>query len=277
MRHPYLGSFDSAQPMILGHRGSAGTAPENTLLSFERCLTQGAHAIESDIQVTSDGVPVLLHDADVARVTDGSGPVEAMTLAQLQTLDAGHHFTLDDRGKTAPYDDTAFRGQQHRVPSVEAAFAALPDARFNLEIKTAANDTVARVVELVAKYERADRTLLVAADETIMQALRATLRERSVETATSASIPEVAAVVNSAIAGAPPPAEVQALQIPTHFGDQPLVTRELIEHAHRYDIAIHVWTINEPDAMNELLDLGVDGLVTDFPGVAARVVADRSA
>ena len=276
MRHPYFGSFDATRPMILGHRGAAGGAPENTLLSFERCLEQGADAIESDVQVTRDGIPVLLHDADVGRVTEASGGVDTMALVELEALDAGHHFSIDDRGRAEPDNDAAFRGQGARVPTVEAAFAAFPDARFNLEIKTAANDTVARVVELVAKLDRADRTLLTAGNNALMRSLRAALADRGVDAATSASVSDVVAVVQSAVEGRPPPAEIQALQIPTHFGDRVLVSAELIEHAHRHDIRIHVWTINEPEEMERLLDLGVDGLVTDFPGRAARLVARRS-
>lgn len=275
MGHPYFSSFDAGHPMVLGHRGAAGCAPENTLLSFERCITQGADAVESDVQVTADGVPVLLHDADVRRVCDGTGPVAALSREALARLDAGYHFGIDDRGRTEPDDATAFRGRGLRVPSVEEAFAAFPAARFNLEIKTAQNDAVAAVVALVARFERAERTLLTAGDDAIMRALREELTRQRVGAATSASVSDVVAVVRSAVEGKPPPPEIQALQIPTAFGDRDLVTPALLEHAHRHGIAVHVWTINETTEMERLLDLGVDGLVTDFPERAVRVRAAR--
>ena len=81
MTHPY---FDVPRPTIIGHRGAAGVAPENTLASFARALADGAHILETDIQATADGVPILLHDADVARTTNGSGPSSGLSLAALR-------------------------------------------------------------------------------------------------------------------------------------------------------------------------------------------------
>jgi glycerophosphoryl diester phosphodiesterase len=280
MLHPYFAGFGSRRderPMILGHRGAAGCAPENTLLSFECCLEQGGDAIESDVQVTRDGTPVLLHDADVGRVSGVAAIVESLPLAELERIDAGHHFTIDERGRTEPDDDEAFRDQGHQVPTVEAAFETFPDARFNLEIKTGRGDAVAKVVELVARFDRADRTLLTAGDDEIMKVLREELTKRGVPAATSASISDVVAVVRSAVDDTPPPPAIHALQIPTHFGDNALVTPELIAHAHRHGVHVHVWTINETAEMERLLDLGVDGLVTDFPGRMAAVLAARAA
>ena len=273
MSHPYFETSGSVpEPMILGHRGAAGCAPENTLLSFERCLDQGADAVESDVQITADGVPVLLHDSDVGRVTEGDGPVEAMTFSELAGLDAGHHFTIDDRGATEPDDSRAFRGQGLRVPSLREAFERFPRARFNLEIKTRAHGAVARVVELVAQLDRAERTLLVAGDDETMRVLREELERQKVEAATSASVAEVVAVVQSAVEGTSPPSHIQALQIPTAFGDRELVTPALLEHAKRHGIFVHVWTINDPKEATRLVELGVDGIVTDFPGRMAGVL-----
>jgi glycerophosphoryl diester phosphodiesterase len=277
MSHPYFGHFDPANPMILGHRGAAGTAPENTLFSFEQCLALGAHAIESDVQVSADGVPVLLHDAELDRVSDQPGGVSSRNFAEIERIDAAYHFTLEERGATEPEDDGAFRGLGHRIPSVEAAFRALPNARFNLEIKTTENDAVRKVVGMVASAGRADRTLLVAGDDDIMRVLRDEIARQDVRVATSASLSEIVAVVKSAVEGSPPPPEIQSLQIPAQFSGGDLVTPALVEHAHRHDVKIHVWTVNDPEEMDRLLDLGVDGLVTDFPGRAVQRVAERAA
>jgi glycerophosphoryl diester phosphodiesterase len=276
MGHPYFEGFDAGRPMILGHRGAAGTAPENTLLSLERCLSLGAHAIESDVQVTADGVPVLLHDPDLQRVSDRRDRVSALEWGSLREINAAYHFSIDDRGTTEPDDDTAFRAGGHRVPSLDEAFQALPKARFNLEVKTAENDAIARVVALVASHDRADRTLLTAGDDAIMQALRKELEAQGVAAATSACVSEIVAFVRSAVAGEAPPAWIESLQIPTHFGGNLLVTPSLVEHAHRHGVEIHVWTINDPEEMHRLLDRGVDGLVTDFPGRAASLAKTRA-
>ena len=269
MSHPY---FAVEGPMILGHRGAAGCAPENTLLSFARCLEQGAHAIESDVQITADGVPVLMHDPDVGRTTNGAGAVDAMTRAELEKLDAGHTCSIEERGTSEFGDEGAFRGQGIQVPSLESAFGAFPEARFNLEIKTAAYGAVQKVVGLVAEFDRADRTLLTAGDVEIMQALRDALSELDVGAATSASVSDVVAVVHSAVERSAPPEEVQALQIPSHFAGRELVTELLVSHCHEHEVPLHVWTVNEIAEMERLLELGVDGLITDFPGRLARLL-----
>jgi len=258
--------------MILGHRGAAGCAPENTLLSFSRCLEQGGHAIESDVQITADGVPVLMHDADVSRTTDGTGAVDSMTWAELEKLDAGHSCSIEDRGTSELSHPGEFRGQGLQVPSLRQAFETFPDARFNLEIKTAANQALRGVVDMVDDFDRAGRTLLTAGDAEIMRALRDTLRERKVDVATSASVSDVVAVVRSAVEGTAPPAQVQALQIPSHFAGRELVAEAFVSHCRRHEIPIHVWTVNETAEMERLLDLGVDGLITDFPGRLARLL-----
>ena len=110
MRHPYL---RVATPTVIGHRGAAGEAPENTLASFARALADGAAILESDVHLTRDGVPVLLHDDDVERTHRRPRPRRASsTLAELQALDAGHHFSPDG-GRTHP-----FRGRGLRVPTL---------------------------------------------------------------------------------------------------------------------------------------------------------------
>ena len=101
MPHPF---FALARPIVFGHRGACGERPENTLISFERALEQGADVLETDVHLTRDGEIVVLHDADVARTTDGSGDVAEMPWAEVARLDAGHRFEAADG--SAP-----FRGQ----------------------------------------------------------------------------------------------------------------------------------------------------------------------
>lgn len=123
--HPY---FDVDVPTVIGHRGSAGTHPENTLDGFAAALEAGAQILESDIHVTRDGVPILLHDPSVARVTEGTGDVAALDWAQVAALDAGHHF--DGGEDETPDDPTIHRGAAFRIPSLEEAFAGFlgPDS-----------------------------------------------------------------------------------------------------------------------------------------------------
>jgi glycerophosphoryl diester phosphodiesterase len=264
MRHPY---FDVAVPTVIGHRGSAGDAPENTLPSFALGLETGAAILESDVHLTRDGVPVLIHDDVVDRTTEGRGRVAALSLGELRALDAGYRFSPDG-GRTHP-----FRGQGLRVPTLEEALAAFPDARFNLELKEGQPGLVEGCVALVAKSGSEGRSLLTAADDALMVELRAEVARRGVRVALGASAREVGDFLRCAIERRRPDAGPMALQVPPEFGGRALVTREFVEFAHAHDLVVHVWTIDEPEEMHTLLGLGVDGIVSDFPARLAQVIS----
>jgi glycerophosphoryl diester phosphodiesterase len=266
--HPY---FAIPIPIVIGHRGCAGECPENTLPSFERALAAGAAILETDLHVSRDGVPVLIHDPVVDRVCDGSGRVSDLSLAELQRLDAGHHFTLDG-GRSHP-----FRGKGFRIPTFEEALKNFPGARFNVEIKADGPGCVEAAVNVVARNHRESLTLLTAGDDAIMQRLRSHLEQKRIPVAQGASVADIVAVLRSAADASAPDTASMALQIPREFGGRPLVTPELIEHAHAHHIQIHVWTINDADEMDDLLALGVDGIVSDFPELLAQRIARRCA
>lgn len=251
---------------MIGHRGSAGTQPENTLRSFEAALAQGAQILESDIHVSRDGVPVLLHDPCVDRVTPGRGEVSGLDWSALQKLDAAHRFEAADG--TAP-----LRGRGIRIPSLEEAFEHFPDARFNLEIKCHDEAAIRATLDLVERFERSDRTLLAAGEDGIMKDLRAALARHPATPAMGASRGEIVAAIASALEGGPMPEGVMALQIPPSFADRPLATRELVEHAHANAVEVHVWTVDDLDEIAALLEKGVDGIVTDTPGRMAAWLA----
>jgi glycerophosphoryl diester phosphodiesterase len=268
VRHPY---FDLPRPMAMGHRGAAGEAPENTIPSFERAIAAGAAILESDLHVTADGAIVLLHDDRVDRTTDGTGRALERTLAELRDLDAGFRYSPDG-GRSFPYRATGVR-----IPTLEEAFASLPGARFNLEIKEIDRDAIERIAACVAEAGRAATTLLTAATDSTMAALRAHLQKTGVEVALGASTGDVLGFVRGALEGGEPPSDSMALQIPARFGGQPLVTRELVAYAHAYDVQVHVWTINDPGEIDRLLDLGVDGIISDYPGRVVARIAERRA
>jgi len=265
VRHPF---FDLPTPIAIGHRGCAGEVPENTLESFQAGLEAGAAILESDVHLTRDGVPVLIHDDEVSRVSDGAGRVVDLVLADLQRLDAGYRFTAPDGGHP-------FRGAGLQIPTLRAALETFPDARFNLELKERASEIVERSVEVVVEAGRQAQTLLTSGDDEIMAELRQRLAHLDPPIAQGACAGDVLRFVRAALDGAPPEPGPMALQIPTEFAGRPLVTRALVEHAHAHDVQIHVWTIDDPGEMKRLLDLGVDGIVTDFPGRLVRVIEER--
>jgi len=258
--------FDVAKPTVIGHRGAAGDCPENTLPSFTAALAQGAQILESDVHISRDGIPLLLHDPSLARTTDGRGDAADLDWAQLQGLDAAHHFR-DDRG------EASLRSTGVRIPCLEEAFEAFPDARFNLEIKSQDPRATTATLDLIRRFERDDRTLLTAGEDSIMQPLRGALRGHPAEPALGASGAEIVAAVRAALSGSPMPSGVMALQVPPSFMGNPLVTPELVAHAHAHAVHVHVWTINALVEIEALLAIGVDGIVTDYPGRMADWLA----
>jgi len=268
MSHPF---FALPRPLAIGHRGCAGEAPENTLASFERALAAGAAILESDVHLTRDDVPVLIHDDEVSRVSDGAGAVRSLSLAQLRRLDAGHRFS-PDRGRSHP-----FRGRGLVVPTLAEALAAFPGVRMNLELKQDVPGIVARTLACVAEAGREALTLLTAAEDALMARLREAVARESLGVALGASTGDVLDFVRSAVAGTSPRPGPMALQIPVAFAGRPLATRELVAHAHAHGVQVHVWTINESAEMKRLLELGVDGIVSDFPGRAAALARARRA
>jgi glycerophosphoryl diester phosphodiesterase len=242
-------------------------APENTLLGFEKGLSDGAHILESDIHVTRDGVPVLIHDPELDRTTNGRGRVEAVDWSELRGLDAGCRFQANAEG------GASFAGQGLAVPRLRDAFEAFPAVAFNLEIKSSARDLVPSVVALVREFEREDRTLLVAGEDAIQARLRRELADTGIRPALGASLADIVGIALAAREGKPHESDSMAIQVPLDFGSNRLVTSALIAHCRAHGVQVHVWTINAPDTMRELLDQGVDGIITDLPGVMADVIA----
>ena len=266
--HPY---FELERPVVLGHRGAAAHRPENTLASFAHALEVGAAILESDVQVTRDGVPVLCHDPDLDRTTNGHGPIAALDFAELRALDAGYHYTAPDAPGHFPE-----RGRGHRIPSLSEAFDAFPGARFNLEIKAAAPGLALRVLDEIAEHDRSERTLVVADRDAALDALESALATHRARPARGASLRDILRFVESAVADTAPAIPAMALQVPADFAGQPLVNERFIAHAHAHDIEVHVWTINDPSEMDALLELGVDGLVSDYPDRARQRIAARA-
>ena len=266
MIHPFLAL---ELPLVIGHRGCAGEMPENTLAAFEHGLADGAVILESDVHLTRDAVPVLIHDARVDRVTEAMGRVADLALAELQKLDAAYRFSPDG-GRSFPE-----RARGHHIPTLAEALRAFPEARFNLELKEGGAELVARTLAVI-RAGCAEHCLLTAADDAMMAELRAQVGREHVPVALGACTGEVARFAISALRGEAPPPGPMALQIPAAFAGRPLVTPELLTHAHAHDVQVHVWTIDEPDEMAALLDLGVDGIVTDHPARLVRLLERRA-
>jgi glycerophosphoryl diester phosphodiesterase len=218
------------------------------------------------VHATADGHVVVLHDPTLDRTTDGSGPVKAVTLAELERLDAGFRFTAVDGSH--PY-----RGQGLRVPTLRQLLAAAPAVPLNIEIKQEDPPIVGRVLADLDAFGARERTLLAAEHHVIMERIRA----EAPDVVTSASSAEVADFVfrlrDGQLDGWGSPAV--ALQVPPDYQGTVIVSAESVAAAHRLGLEVHVWTINVEAEMERLLDLGVDALMSDFPAWATAVYVRR--
>jgi glycerophosphoryl diester phosphodiesterase len=265
------GRFPALQgpvPLTFAHRGGAGLWPENTLEAFRGAIDLGCSHLETDLRVTRDGVIVLMHDARLDRTTNGSGDVSAHTLSELERLDAGHHFSPD--GKSFPW-----RGKGLRIVTFAELVAAAPKVCFNVEIKERGPHDLPRLlVQFIERHGIAERVIVAAERHELVRDFR---RLCGGHIATSASRRECLQfwLASRARLARFLPMPYQALQIPVRAGNVTIVTRELIDAAHRAGAAVHVWTVDEKAEMIHLLDLGVDGLMSDYPDRLRSVVLGR--
>ena len=259
--HPY---FDIPRPHLFGHRGASAEAPENTLLAFSRALEHGVAYLELDCHATRDGEIVVLHDAELGRTTDGQGPVSEHSFAELERLDAGYRFTPD--GHAFP-----FRGTGVRVPRFEEVLKAFPATRLNLEVKQAGNAIAEQVVRLVQGSNASPRVLLASAEEPILAEIVALDPGTALGSSTVDVIEFVKAAAEGRLERFTP--RGHALQIPPDAFGRPLVTPELVKAAHALGLFVHVWTINDAAEMRRLLALGVDGVMSDDPGLLVATLA----
>lgn len=251
MPHPYFAATGS--PRVLAHRGlvtpslAAQKIAENTLASFEAAASAGARYIESDCHLTSDGVAVLFHDSDLRRVVGDPRAISTVGYAQLSAL-------MADRGGLLTLED---------------ALERFPSTRFNLDVKAA--DAAEPMGSIVAPH--ADRVLLTSFDERSRLAALRAAAERGGRPATSPGRSALIRVLLAVAAGSRRAqtralAGLDALQIPEHHGAVRVLSPRLIDAAHSAGVEVHVWTVNEPERMRRLVELGVDGIITDRADLA---------
>jgi glycerophosphoryl diester phosphodiesterase len=258
--HPYL----AGKPLFFAHRGGAKLAPENTLEAFRNAVDRwGADILEMDVRVTRDGEIVVIHDATVDRTTDGSGPVSTLTLAELHRLDAGARF-VDLAGQLS------FRGRGVRVPRFADVLDTFPRVRLNVDAKDPA--ALPPLLALVRRRGDQPRVLLASSEE------EGRADRHGYEGPTSATRRQLRLFYLShrLPGGGPYIPPVDALQIPDWWEGRRVTSPRLVREAHRRNIAVHVWTVDDPEVMRELIAWGVDGIQTDRPDLLARVLHEET-
>ncbi len=258
-RHSGFAFLDDQPPgsvIAMAHRGGAlhpaNLGMENTLWAFRHASGLGYAYLETDVHATRDGVLLAFHDERLDRLTDRTGAIADLTYAELVA---------------------ARIAEKHHIPTMEELLAALPEARFNIDLK--ADTAVVPLVRLIERTSSWDRVLVGSFS---LKRLRSFRRLTKGRVATSAAPLEVAAfrlLPSGRLADVITGRHVQALQMPLKKGPLTLVTPGLVRRAHAAGKHVHVWTVDDADEMERLLRMGVDGLITDRTDVLLSVLADQ--
>lgn len=249
--------------LVIAHRGDSAHAPENTLESFTRAVTLGAHALEFDCRVSADGAAVVVHDAALDRTTDARGPVRAHSAAALGKIDAGAGF-VGDAGGARPY-----AGRGIAIPTLDAVLGAFPDVPVLLEVKEyEACDAVRATLDRHAALGRA-----------VVASFRddVTAYFRETRYPTGAAQGDVVRLLRAAIVGGRVAPSYQAASIPPSYHGVRLPLGRFARLLRPAGIPVHVWTVDEPRTALRLWDLGVSGIVSNDPGRILGALRGRPA
>ncbi|MDQ2697194.1 MAG: glycerophosphodiester phosphodiesterase [Actinomycetota bacterium] len=247
------GFFSPAPPRVFAHRGLALEAPENTLLAFLHAVNAGVTHIETDVHASADGVAMISHDPDLARVAGREVRVSQLTASELRRVPLG---------------------EAQNYCSLAEALDAFPETRFNIDVKSA--DAIPGTIAAIRDLRATERVLIGSFST---KRRLAVVRELS-GVATSISAGGALPAAHAARAGAVRMltrllAGVDAVQLPTKVAGAPITAPRTIENFHAAGVEVHIWTINDPAEMTRLLDAGVDGIVTDRADLALPLVAER--
>jgi glycerophosphoryl diester phosphodiesterase len=245
------GFLGAPAPLAFAHRGGAAGGDENTVEAFGRAVALGYRYLETDVHATADGVPVVFHDETLDRLTGETGRIADLTWADLACVRVG--------GASA-------------VPRLDEVLDTWPDVRFNLDVK--ADPAVAPVVSTIRAAGAASRVLLASFSDTRLKQVRSLAGP---QVATSLGLRSVARLRAGSLLGLRIrlPESVVAAQVPVRLGRITIVDRRFVAYAHRLGLQVHVWTIDDPAEMTRLLDLGVDGIMTDEIETLRDVYAAR--
>jgi glycerophosphoryl diester phosphodiesterase len=243
---------------VIAHRGGDGQWPGETLFAFANAKKIGVDVLEMDIRVTRDEQLVMMHNPTVRATTKGWLPVRCYTLAEIQKLSAGYDWREDGTGLLK------FRDSQDpdlRVPSFEQVLERFSDMRMNIELKgwhPLSDEKIAKeFCRLIAKYDMTNRILVASFHEPVLHIIREQLRGVAI----SASTGKVARFVASSRWGSGNyKPDVAVIQTCSRSIDS-----KLVQTALKHGLKLHGWTVDDPEEMDRLINLGVDGIITNFP------------
>ena len=245
--HPFL---EADGPIAFAHQGGAASYGENTMRAFRNAVSLGYTHVETDVQATADGVAVVVHDDTLDRATDGQGVIGEMTWRQVRTARVGG---------TDP------------IVRLEELFEEFPRTRINLDPKTDA--AVGPLVAAIGRARAIDRVCVYSFSDRRTTLVRRLLGDGLCVGAGPKGVARLLAASRGIPLGWT--LDFHAAQVPVRNRRLTIVTPRLLAAARRYGVAVHVWTINDAGEMRRLLDMGVDGIMTDEPELLREVMIER--
>ncbi len=252
MVHPFL---DHPLPLAFAHQGGGRERVENTWPAFEHAVDLGYRYLETDAQVTSDGVVIAFHDDTLDRLTDRTGRIADLPWAKVR------------RART--------RDGDHELVRIDELLDRWPDRRFNIDAKT--DPAAPALVDLVRLAGRFDSVCLASFSDRRIARMRSLAGDRALCTNTGQLVTGALRLVSLLPVRVRVPLPGDAAQVPPSVRGVPLVDTRFVAAAHRAAKHVHVWTIDDAPEMTRLLDLGVDGIMTDRPTVLRDVLVGRGA
>jgi glycerophosphoryl diester phosphodiesterase len=262
------------KPLVIAHRGASGLAPENTLAAFRMAFSMGADGIELDVQLSSDGEAMVIHDLRINRTTDGFGAVSSLTADELSTCDAGRWFSrkLARRPRSRAIAAEAARRANlgegftnERVPTLGEVLALAAEGKAKqvyIELKGRRRQDkrplLRRVLEVIGQSSIQDRITLLSFDHDVIKQAR--IVATRFRTAATFALPGRGQLTARAIKSAVERAEANEAAL--HYG---LATRRLVASLQEQGITVSVWTANQKVLMRRLIAAGADSIMTNFP------------
>lgn len=263
---PKTNPFLTGKVWNIAHQGGEHLRPSNTMVAYQNAVDLGVDMLEMDAHSTKDGVLVLSHDETLDRLTDTKGKIAEMTLKEVMTADAGYSFT-SDQGKTFP-----FRGKNIRAAQVNHVLNTFPNTPMIIELKQVQPSIAKPLCQAIRKVKAAKRVIVGSFSDQALNEFRTTCPE----VLTSMTEKELRPLVIFSKIGLSNLVEApgQVAQVPVRSGKVEVVTPTFIKAMHKRGVAVQVWTINDETEMRRLINMGVDGIITDRPDLLNKVLED---
>jgi len=261
-RVDHVAFYQSADFDVIAHRNGRALMPGNTLEAAVNALAVGADVLEVDVHLTADGVLVVRHDAVIDTTTNGSGVIAQMTLDEIQAYEVGFH-EIDYPSLVSV--------QSIKVPTLKSIFNRLPKSRYMIEIKPLDLAAADKLCDLVAQHRLYEQVLVASFDSSVLRRFRQICP--SVPTSLGESEAYWLVVLSRIGLGHLYRSPGYSVQLPPTYGGLRVLTPSVIKAAHKQNIRVEAWTVNDAVTMRALMDLGIDGIITDHPDILSLLAA----